>query len=219
MRLDRAEWLSPTNLLVGALVVNAELALVLLYLNLAAVTVTNPLVYVYPWAWINTSLLAAWVVSPSRVSNRHQYAALGLGVAYFAVMAYFGGIVGPGGGRSLGVSLHWLPPGYGPAFVYTGDLVRVIAQPYKLVGYAALAYLVYVTATDTSASMLSGVVGLFSCVSCTWPLLATVFTGLFGSASAAATVALSQPLGLSTVVFVASVALLAWRPSLSLSRP
>ncbi|WP_188978411.1 DUF7546 family protein [Halocalculus aciditolerans] len=213
-----SEWFTTPRLLAGALVLNTEVALVLLYVFVTNATVTEPLVYVYPWVWVNASALAVWAASPTPVSDRHRYAAVGVGVAYFAVMAYFGGLVGTGGERALGASLHWLPPGYGPALTYAGELVRVVVEPYKLVGYATLAYLVYVTATDTSASMLSGVVGLFSCVSCTWPLLATVFTGLFGSASAAATVASSRALGVSTLVFCLSVALLVWRPTPSFAR-
>ena len=69
------------------------------------------------------------------------------------------------------------------------------------------------TVVDAAASGLAGFVGLFSCVSCTWPLLATVFTGIFGTASAAASIVTGQPYGASTVVFLASVAMLVWRPT------
>jgi hypothetical protein len=49
-------------------------------------------------------------------------------------------------------------------------------------------------------------------VSCTWPVAAMLFTGFFGSASAVVAVAENTPYALSTVIFVASVVLLVWRP-------
>jgi hypothetical protein len=116
-------------------------------------------------------------------------------------------------GESLGARIAWLPPGWGPTLVYSGSALTVSLFPFKVLGYAALAYLVTATVLDTANAGLAGLLGLFSCVSCTWPVAATVLTGVFGGTSAAASVATNQPYGLSTVVFVSSVLLLTWRPS------
>jgi hypothetical protein len=105
-----------------------------------------------------------------------------------------------------------LPPGWSPALLYGGDLLRVSLFPYRLIGYATLSYLVFVTLLDVDGSIFSGALGFASCVSCTWPVLGTAVTALFGGGSLIATVATNQPYGLSTVVFVTSVGLLIWRP-------
>ena len=105
-----------------------------------------------------------------------------------------------------------MPPGWGPALLYGGSLVQVSLIPFKAIGYLALSYLIYATVLDAAGSALAGVVGLFSCVSCTWPILGTIVTGVFGGASAVAVVATNQPYGASTLVFLSAVALLSWRP-------
>ena len=76
----------------------------------------------------------------------------------------------------------------------------------------APSYLVFVTLLDVNGSALSGALGFASCVSCTWPILGTAVTALFGGGSILATVATNQPYGLSTFVFATSVGLLVWRP-------
>lgn len=201
------------TLLWGALLVNAELLAVLLYVALPSVTPTAIRYYVYPFVWINVGLWAIWRTTP-RTANLRRKATVGaLTVAYFAVLAYAGGLVGAGmGSMATGFRIAALPPGLGPALVYSGSAVQFALLPYKVVGYAALAYLVYATALDVSGSAVSGILGLFSCVSCTWPVIASLASGVAGSSSALAGAALTNSYGLSTVVFVATVGLLYWRP-------
>ncbi|MFC7080732.1 DUF7546 family protein [Halorussus caseinilyticus] len=86
-------------------------------------------------------------------------------------------------------------------------------MPYKLVGYVALAYLVYDTVLDTAGSAVSGVLGLVSCVSCTWPVIATLAAGVTGSGTAVAAAASEWSYTLGTVAFLLTVGLLRWRPS------
>ncbi len=114
----------------------------------------------------------------------------------------------------LRLAYRSLPPGFGPALLYSGSVVSLNLFPYQVVGYAALAYLVYATVLDAAGSAVSGLLGLFSCVSCTWPVIGTVVAGLFGSGSAVYAFALSRSFLLSTLVFVSAVALLRWRPDL-----
>lgn len=201
------------TLLWGAVLVNAELLALFLYLARPGVTPTAVRYYVYPFIWINVGLWALVRVSPPKASNRRRYAAGALAVGYFLVLAYAGGLVGPGlGAMATGFRIAPLPPGSGPALVYSGESLQLVLFPYKVVGYVALAVLVYATVLDVARSAIGGILGLFSCVSCTWPVLASLVSGVAGSSSAVASAALSGSYGLSTVVFVVTVALLYWRP-------
>lgn len=201
------------TLLWGAVLVNAELIALLLYLAQPGVTPTAVRYYVYPFVWINVGLWALVRTDMPTANRRRRFAAGALAVAYFLVLAYAGGLVGPGlGAAATGSRIAPLPPGAGPAFVYGGESLRLVLFPYKVVGYVALTYLVYATVLDVSRSALGGVLGLLSCVSCTWPVFTAVASGVVGSSSAVASAALAESYGLSTVVFVLTVGLLHWRP-------
>lgn len=205
-------FLSRPTVTVWAAIINAEVILVAWYYALTPNIPTDLLSLAYPWLWINASIWAVSRVPLSPTSTRDRNVALAVGVGYFAVLAYFGGLFNFTG-SGLGFRIAMLPPGWGPVPIYSAATWTVVLLPFKLVGFVALAYLVAATVVDATASGLAGFVGLFSCVSCTWPLLATVFTGIFGTASAAASVVTGQPYGVSTVVFLASVGMLVWRPT------
>ncbi len=195
----------------------AEAAAVAVYLLFADVRVNDPLVLVYPLVWINVGVWALWRTEPPAASRRRRLTVGLLAAVYLGVLAVVGGVVVPSpatGGQPASVRLAYasLPPGYGPALLYAGGAVGVNLLPYQVVGYLALAYLVYATVLEAAGSAVSGVLGLFTCVSCVWPVLGTVVAGLFGSGSAVYALALSQSYALSTVVFVTAVALLRWRP-------
>jgi hypothetical protein len=150
-------------------------------------------------------------VPPTSTKTKRRAALVAVG--YFALLAVAGGIVTtaiPGGDAGLRVA--FLPPGWGPALIYAGSLVNVILMPARLVGYVALAYLVYDTVIEASGAAVSGIVGLLSCVSCSWPVLASIASSVFGSGTALALTATSLSYDLSTLVFVVTVALLRWRP-------
>lgn len=200
----------PTGAAVAGLALLAEGFLVLAYLALGNRFHPNLL---YPFIWMDVAVVAVVTApAPPTTARRHRLG-IAAGVGYFVVLGYFGGLWGLGAGpTALAVHLG-LPPGYGPAIVLNGPL-HLILEPYKIVGYLALAYLVYGTVIEAAGAAVSGVVGLFSCVSCSWPIIATVASSLFGGSSAIAAVAVGRALGLSTVVFVSAVLLLWWRPSL-----
>lgn len=184
------------------------------YWLFSGATVTDPRYAIYGLVWVNVSLwvfVRTDVPDASRSTTRR---ALAVAVGYFAILAYTGGLVSPGVDAAVsGFSVLWLPPGWGPALTYQGDLVRLVLMPARVAGYLALAYLVYVTAIDAAVSAMSGIVGLFSCISCTWPVLASVATALFGGGSFVAAATQSHTFGISTAVFLVTVALLSWRPS------
>jgi hypothetical protein len=170
-------------------------------------------VYGLLWVFVGAAVLAVTRVSPASASTRRRAALVAVG--YFAVLAYAGGLVIPAGSAGdVGVRVAYLPPGWGPAVVYQGSLVNLVLMPARVVGYLALTYLVYATVVDAAQAAVSGVVGLLSCVSCTWPVLGSVLTGVFGAGSAVAGVATAYSYDISTAVFLVTVALLAWRPTI-----
>lgn len=213
--IDRLERLVPDRrtLLAAGLVVNLELIAILVYVNLSGATFSAPRYLVYPWIWINVGVWTVLRTRPEPASSRHRWLAAGIGVAYFALIAYAGGLVGFGG-MGTGLQVSWLPPGWGPAILYGGESLRLVLMPFEVVGYLALTYLVYATILDAAGSAVAGLVGLFSCVSCTWPVAASLLTGVLGgTAGVAAGGVYSLTYDLSTVVFVVSIGLLYWRPT------
>jgi len=215
--LDRVRPDRETLLLV-LVIVNTELLLVGLYWLTSGTRFTSLWslrFWLYPFVWINVGAWAILRTVPAPANARQRTVAAAIAVAYFGVLAYVGGLVGPAAsapGRTLDVTLLGVPPGWGPAVLYNGAVVAVALVPFRLVGYAALSYLVYATVLDATRSAVTGVLGLLSCVSCTWPVLASLATGIFGSTSAIAGAVYTQSYGLSTLVFVVTVGLLYWRP-------
>lgn len=211
-----ARWLRPRAETIrwGGLLILAELSVLLAYYSVANAELTAVRFVLYPLVWIN---VAAWAVArtdlPESTPRRRRLGAA-VAVGYFVALGYFGGLWGVGTPPIAPyLRVAWLPPGWGPAVLFADRGVTLALMPYKIAGYAALAYLVYAVVLEAAGSALRGVVGLFSCVSCAWPILATVLSGAFGAGSAVASVATNQPYGVSTLVFVSAVALLVWRPS------
>ena len=228
--VTRLDWRpTKTDLLVGAVVVNAEILAVLLYLAVQPVTVDSWRFIVYAFCWINAGLYAVAKTRPADASRSTKRVAMLVAGGYFLVLAVAGGVVGPShtsplaslitdghlhshGAAAASFDLRLLPPGWGPALVYQGSWLMVILMPFKVIGYLSLAYLVYATAIDAAGTALSGSLGLLSCVSCTWPVVGSLVTTLFGSGSVVVAAATTWPYDVSTAAFLATVALLTWRP-------
>jgi hypothetical protein len=200
-----------------AVVLNTELLVLLAYLVVETPIVTQPLFYIIPFVWINAALWGVFHVSPRAASTRQRVTALAVAGGYFLVLGYFGGLYGPSAGPATGlrVAFEAVPPGWGPALIYGGAVIQFALLPFKLLGYATLAYLVYATVLDAASSVVGGVLGLFSCVSCTLPVIAGVVSGFVGGTGAVAAAAFNQSYLLSTVVFVVTVVLLVWRPTIA----
>ncbi|MFB6309521.1 MAG: hypothetical protein ABEH35_09335 [Haloarculaceae archaeon] len=204
-----------STLLWGAVLVNTELLLLFAYVLLSPNEIVDWLPTLVPFVWINVGLWAIVRTRPAPSSSRQRRVATLIAVGYFLVLAYFGGLIGPGQASQFTgsrVVLFSIPPGWSPAVIAITEFVSVTLIPFKAIGYVALAYLVYATVLDASGSAVSGVLGLLSCVSCTWPVIASLVTGVVGGTTAVAGAVYSQSYALSTVVFVATVALLYWRP-------
>ncbi|MFO7832913.1 MAG: hypothetical protein R6V31_02370 [Halohasta sp.] len=168
----------------------------------------------YGLLWLTVSV---WVVTnthpePSSPSTRRRARMVAGG--YFGLLLFAGGVVGAGiGDAATGFRIAWLPFGFGPAALYSGAVVTINLIPIYLMGYAALAYLVYDTVIEASGSAAAGLLGLFSCVSCSWPIIASLASAVTGGSSILVASALQVSYGLSTVVFVLTAGLLYWRPS------
>ena len=200
-------------LLYGGLLLNAELLALLVYAMQGDVRLVQPRYALYGLLWINVGLWALWRTDVAPASRATRLKAGAVAVGYLAVLSVAGGLVGPGApGATGGVSISMLPPGWGPALLYSGGFVTLILMPAKVIGYVALAYLVYATVVDAAAAAVSGILGLFSCVSCTWPIVASLASGFLGGGSAIAAGALGASYDLSTAVFLLTVGLLYWRP-------
>lgn len=204
---------SRESVLLGTLAVNAELALVVGYFAFTDATLTSPLFTLYGLLWVNVALLVFARYSPPSGDQSARRRAAVVAVAYLGLLSVFGGIVGPPTPTTpngLGIAL--LPPGWGPALVYGGTVVAAVLMPAKVLGYAALAYLLYGSLVETAGAGLAGLLGLFSCVSCALPILAGIAASLFGGGGALLAAATGIGYGPSTLVFLVTVALLWWRP-------
>jgi hypothetical protein len=205
-------------------VANTLFLAALLYVALTPAEVTPARYSLYGLLWVGVGAVVlareATLVRP--VTPRARRVAALVAGGYLVALALAGGVVVPGGVPAPvadGWFVRTLPPGWGPAVVYGGPSLAVVLMPARVVGYLALAALVRGTVLDGLASEagglrggLPGVLALFSCVSCSWPVLAGVAAALFGSGSGLAAGVAGLSYGLSTLVFLVTVALLYWRP-------
>ncbi|RLM59445.1 hypothetical protein DVK02_01475 [Halobellus sp. Atlit-31R] len=205
------------DLLYGALVGNTLAALAVAYVLASGITITQPRYAVYGLVWIFVGVLAIWKTDPSPAEERTRRRAAAVAVLYFLALAAAGGVVvtamRPGAGE-FGIRLATLAPGWGPAPILSTPWAALVLMPARVVGYVALAYLVYATVIDAAGAAVSGVVGLLSCVSCSWPILASLLSGVLGGSSAIVAATFDFSYDVSTVVFLVTVALLYWRPLL-----
>jgi hypothetical protein len=214
--LDRL-WPRRGTIIGGAVLVNSELLLLLIYFIATSSVPSSEqfMFYAYPFIWINVALWALWRVDVSITSRRQRLIAGLIAAGYFLVLGYLGGLYGLGlGSMATGfrVSVS-LPPGWGPALLYGGEHIRLVFLPFKVIGYLTLSYLIYVTVLDTATSAAAGLLGLFSCISCTLPLIAAMVGGIIGGGGVLIAAASAQSYPLSTAVFVVTVLLLLWRPT------
>lgn len=201
------------RLLGYALVLDVQLVAVALYYSFSNLQLSEPRYVIYGLLWINVSFLVVRSTRlPSDVPFRVRRRALAVATAYFGLLAVAGGLIGTGIENAAGLRVAWLTPGWGPALTYAGSTVSLVLMPAYVVGYAALAYLVYGALLETTRSAIGGVLGVLSCVSCTWPILASVASTVVGSSGILSASAMQLSLDLSTAVFLATVALLYWRP-------
>ena len=189
--------------------------LVLLLLSYALVADRSPTAYwAVPVVWMTVGAWAVLRTPRPPAPDRTRLVAGAIAGTYFVVLAVVGGLVGPGGPPASGLSVQvtQLPPGWNPALLYGGATLRVAVVPFTAFGYAVLSYLVYLTAIEAKSAVAGGVLGLFSCVSCTLPVVASLLGGFLGGGAALAAAASAQTYAIGTAVFVVTVLLLSFRP-------
>lgn len=198
---------APYRLLVaGALLLVVEVVAVLAYVRTTGATDVSAWRYAYPLIWINLTLLAVLVARRRSLSASGPLAALA--GAYFLVLAWVGGLFSFGGGGG-GLAVHTLPPGWGPMITYEGSILTLSLVPFRVVGYVGLTYLVYVALGRSLGAGTVGLVGVFSCVTCTGSVLALV-VGALGGGSVATMGAIESAAELSLFVFALSLVALVW---------
>ncbi|QZX98564.1 DUF7546 family protein [Halobaculum rubrum] len=207
------------DLLVAALVVNVELAAVVAYFAFTSASLASPAFTLYGLTWVNLALVVFARYRPSAGTTRTRRRALVVAVGYILLLAVFGGVVGVAPPRTTpGVEVALLPPGWGPALIVNVGVAAAVLMPAKVLGYGALAYLLYGTVVDAASAGVAGVLGLFSCVSCSLPILAGAATAVVGGGGFVVAAVGGIGYGPSTLVFVVTVALLWWRPGFDLLR-
>ncbi|WP_254862494.1 DUF7546 family protein [Halovivax gelatinilyticus] len=206
----------PAEILLGwGFILAIQAALLGAYL--VARDVSPTFFHLAPFVWINVGLWAFLRTRPPSVVGRRRLIAASIAIGYFLLVSYVGGLYGihpSGHGRPV---TGWeirstLPPGYGPAIFYVGDGLRLAIVPYLVVGYAAIAYLVYVTVLDASRSVAGGVFGLIACVGCAWPIIAPIVAAVIGGGAVLTTATYEFRYEVSTIAFLAAIAFLVWRP-------
>lgn len=209
----------PSSIALWVMIVVVEVLVVVGYTQVANARLM--VLHVYPFVWLNLGAWVLWQISPPPAPQRTRRIAGTLAGLYFLLLAYFGGMLRGGYGLHeqgavsteqlvTGFSLIVkLPPGYSPALSYSGYYLSSTVTPYMLLGFLALTYLVYVTILNARGSASVGLVGIFSCVGCSFPLIAALVSG--GAASTVAAFVYSRAYTLSTVVFAVTVLVLYWQ--------
>lgn len=180
------------------------------YLRLSPGQVTAWRYLLYPFVWLNVALLVVVRTDVAPASARRRAIASALAVGYLLALAAIDGTLALAPGT--GLTVHWgLPPGWGPLVIADVGPLQLSPVPYRTAGYAAIAYLLYGALVETSSRALGGLLGLFSCVSCTLPMIGVALSGVAGGSVAAAATTWSYDL--STAVFLVTVAVLSWQRS------
>ncbi|MEF8853059.1 MAG: hypothetical protein V5A44_05780 [Haloarculaceae archaeon] len=215
-RTPPADW--PTELQVLVAAIGFETVLLVGYFLVTDATVTTPRYVVYPFLWINAVLWAGMRIPFPSASRRHHAVALGVALAYFLLLANWAGLITlTGGGHHpvpdsiLGLSVGSGSPGWARVRFITRT-VAVSFVPFRVIGYLGLAYLVYAAVLDVTGAVASGAIGLLSCLSCSFPILASVVTGLWGGSVTLMSTVFAHSTDFSTLAFLVSVGLLYWRP-------
>ena len=207
------------DLVYATLLGNSLIGLALGYLLIADITITQPRYTIYGLLWIFVGAIVIWKTNPASADARTRRRATIVAIVYLSILSIVGGVIITTGGnaanaltQSFGIRVATLLPGWGPAPIITTPIGAVVLMPARIVGYLALTYLVYATVIDAARAAVSGIVGLLSCVSCSWPVIASVLSGVLGGGSAVAAIAVDFSYDVSTVVFILTIALLYWRP-------
>lgn len=192
-------------------IVGVELLAVAAYFALTSATVTSVRYVLYPFVWINAGLWGVWQTDAPDGSMRDKGVAGIVAVGYLLLLFVVTGLLGFTSGDAVtGLRVSLASPGWGPLVSYLGPHVHVTLVPYRVVGYAALAYLVYAALLGPIRAALSGAVGLVSCISCSFSAILALVAGVTGGSTAAVSAVYGVAIDVSTAVFLVAVGLLVW---------
>lgn len=188
-----------------------ELLAVIAYFTLTPATITNVRYVLYPFVWINAGLWGVWQIGPARGTPRHRGIAALVAIGYLLLLLLVTGLLGfTSGEATSGLQIRLASPGWGPIVSYLGPHIHFTLIPYRVVGYVALAYLVYTAALETVRAALSGVIGFASCISCSFSIVLALVAGLTGGSTAAISAVYGVSIDLSTLIFLVTIGLLVW---------
>lgn len=199
------------------LAVLVELLLLSVYYVFTPAELLSVRYALYPFVWINVGLWAV-VTAHTPESSQPPYTralAAVVAVGYFLVLGYLTGLFTVELGALTSAHTHGIrgwqvtlsAPGWGPRIAYVQSWFHVYLVPYLAVGYLSLSYLVYLAVLGAARAAVPGLLGLVSCVGCSFPLISTALATLGGSATLVSSVS-SYSTDLSVLVFVVSVGLL-----------
>lgn len=202
-------------------VLAVELLVLFLFVRSNGLDVLEPRYLLYPLVWMNAAALAVASIRPPARSLRVRAVAGVVASLYFVVLLVLDGSLGPAAGAGVGIDVVMLPPGWGPAVVGSVAGLGLSLIPFKIVGYAALAYLLYNVLLDAVRNAFGGVVGLFACVGCAAPGIAGVVAAVLGGSAGAGVIRVATTFAydLSTAVFLLALGVLVLRPFSSSLRP
>lgn len=203
-----------------ALVVAVELCLLGLYFTVTPAQVTTLRYTLYPFVWINVSIWAVRQTTPPPASRRHELLASTAAAGYFLVLCWLAGLVGitltGNPTELLGVTVGYGSPGWERVRFVT-PIAHLTLIPFRVVGYLALSYLVYVTILEATVAAISGSLGFVACLSCGVPVVGSLATGLFGASASLTGTLYTHAVDISTAVFLLAVGLLYYRTGLGLA--
>lgn len=194
-----------------ALVVVVELCLLGLYFAATPAEVTKLRYTLYPFVWINVSIWVVRKAAPPPASRRHELLATTVAAAYFLVICWLAGLIGitlaGNPTELLGVTVGYGSPGWERVRLVT-PVAHLTLIPFRVVGYLALSYLVYVTILEATVAAVSGTLGFVACLSCGVPVVTSLATGLFGVSASLTGALYTHAVDISTAVFLLAVGLL-----------
>lgn len=183
----------------------ALLTAIATYLRLTDAVITTGRSLSYPVVWIVTSLTAAVWIGLTVRGRPRRWRGVAIGGGYTLVIGWLTGLLGATTG-GFPLRVHAAPPGWGPIILYDSGLLRLSIVPFKLIAYLALGYVIYTLVAAHRGSIRAAAVGVFSCVSCTGPLLVAII-GAVGGTQATTAVA-TAGYDIATAALVATFGLL-----------
>lgn len=163
----------------------------------------------YPVLWIGASLWVMLRRPPRSASQQRRYVSAVIALMYFLLLAIIGGLI-QRSQTTIDPAIVWLSPGWGPAFFASIGGIQLAIIPFELIGYIALALLVYTILLSKITGAFAGLLGVITCVGCVWPVGVAIVAIVGGIASPLGTTVPGFAYDASTGLFLVTVAMLYW---------